>query len=202
MEAIGSLGFAGVEDDDEWKNSPDESMAANPAMERTIAAAQRLLSRTMLMAEPLHGLTEPLFQPNPRVANPRDPEPSFPWLRTYGFHIREVLPLTAVDCFDFMNCHVVMETNAHELLNNLHIPRGIPMIPPSVGVLQIDKDTLVVYYKGGGTVAGAVATDPYICPIHIPFVVYWGSVSVRNLGYSRNYCEMDVDGMLVKVDLE
>ncbi|KAD6795214.1 hypothetical protein E3N88_06110 [Mikania micrantha] len=29
-----------------------------------------------------------------------------------------------------------METNAHELLNNLHIPRGIPTFPPSVGVLQ------------------------------------------------------------------
>ncbi|KAD6796005.1 hypothetical protein E3N88_06901 [Mikania micrantha] len=29
------------------------------------------------------------------------------------------------------------EWNAHELLNNLHIPRGIPTIPPPVGVLQI-----------------------------------------------------------------
>ncbi|KAD0338795.1 hypothetical protein E3N88_44432 [Mikania micrantha] len=27
--------------------------------------------------------------------------------------------------------------DAHELLNNLHIPRGIPTFPPSVGVLQI-----------------------------------------------------------------
>ncbi|KAD4385961.1 hypothetical protein E3N88_26130 [Mikania micrantha] len=29
--------------------------------------------------------------------------------------------------------------NAHELMNNLHIPHGIPTFPPSVGVLQILK---------------------------------------------------------------
>ncbi|KAD5960283.1 hypothetical protein E3N88_11755 [Mikania micrantha] len=98
------------------------------------------------------------------------------------------------------------EWNAHELLNNLHIPRGIPTFPPSVGVLQIGKDTLVVYYKGGGMLARAVATDPYICPIYIPFVVYWGSVSVRKLRILLGIdvrlclidcCEVVVDGMIV-----
>ncbi|KAD4584971.1 hypothetical protein E3N88_22572 [Mikania micrantha] len=31
------------------------------------------------------------------------------------------------------------------------------------------RDMHMVYRKGGGTLAGAVATDLYICPIHIPF---------------------------------
>ncbi|KAD3067249.1 hypothetical protein E3N88_35129 [Mikania micrantha] len=33
-------------------------------------------------------------------------------------------------------CVGLSHTDAHELLNNLHIPRGIPTIPPPVGVLQ------------------------------------------------------------------
>ncbi|KAD5318131.1 hypothetical protein E3N88_18077 [Mikania micrantha] len=45
----------------------------------------------------------------------------------------------------------------------------------------IGKDIMMVYRRGGGTAAEAVATDLYVCPIHKPSSVYHDYISVEAL---------------------
>ncbi|KAD5802551.1 hypothetical protein E3N88_13911 [Mikania micrantha] len=46
---------------------------------------------------------------------------------------------------------------------------------------KIGKDIMMVYQRGGGMAAEAVATDLYVCPIHKPSSVYHDYISVEAL---------------------
>ncbi|KAD6796247.1 hypothetical protein E3N88_07143 [Mikania micrantha] len=48
-------------------------------------------------------------------------------------------------------------------------------------ITDIGKDIMMVYPRGGGTVAEAIATDLYIYPIHKPSSVYHDYISVEAL---------------------